>query len=248
MDFVYPVTFALLFLLIVFATVIGVSRALRRRMTEGSRLHRRWASLAAATTAVCVFLITYWSAWVALRPYVALGQYGPNGPGGVRSDACKLDSLLDEYAKKHGHYPDSLKEAFPEDMDLRSTSYFDRWKNPYQYVRTDSGFRLFSLGRDGKPGGVGLDADFDLVNSPDLDLPITPSQFLFEGEGSGTLFRVAISASLCAGLACFIAAGSPRKDATVSWQGILFSVIVTAVLSWFVVGVLLAIYLIGSTH
>jgi general secretion pathway protein G len=35
----------------------------------------------------------------------------------------------------------------------------DPWGNPYVYQATPSGFALRSLGKDGQPGGEGLDAD-----------------------------------------------------------------------------------------
>lgn len=37
----------------------------------------------------------------------------------------------------------------------------DAWGNPYVYSSTGNGFELKSLGKDGKPGGEGLDADLD---------------------------------------------------------------------------------------
>ncbi|PCD03699.1 type II secretion system protein GspG [Sphingomonas spermidinifaciens] len=37
----------------------------------------------------------------------------------------------------------------------------DPWGNPYAYTSEGSGFTLKSLGKDGKPGGEGLDADLD---------------------------------------------------------------------------------------
>jgi general secretion pathway protein G len=37
----------------------------------------------------------------------------------------------------------------------------DPWGNPYAYTSTGSAFTLKSLGKDGKPGGEGLDADLD---------------------------------------------------------------------------------------
>lgn len=41
----------------------------------------------------------------------------------------------------------------------------DPWGNPYQYAPPESSgnpFKLFSLGADGKPGGVGIDQDIGL--------------------------------------------------------------------------------------
>jgi hypothetical protein len=220
--------------------------AIRRRIVAGNRQSIRRALLAAAITAACIFLTTYGSAWVAYRPFVALGR---DGPIHMSIYACLFRAALDTYAKEHGSYPDTLDEAFTQDGG--KNSYLDPWNHPYQYTKTDAGYRLFSLGRDGKPGGVGLDADFDLLNfdSPYLpDVPVTFSQFLLEGGGSNTLFRVALTASLCAALACFIVAGTPRGESAIPWRGVLFSVFVTTVAAFFVVGFLMALYLVGSGH
>jgi hypothetical protein len=217
---------------------------IRRQIAEGNRQNIRRALRAASITAACIFLTTYWSAWVAYRPFVALGRDEPMyilGNGRLFHDA------LERYAEEHGHYPDSLKDAFPKDVDF--TYHVDSWKNPYHYARTDKGYRLFSLGRDAKPGGVGLDADFDLSYPPQLkNVPVTFSQFLFEGGGSGTLFAVALVASVCAALACFLLANSARQSSAISWPGLLLSVFATVVAAFFVVGVLMALYLIGNGH
>lgn len=37
----------------------------------------------------------------------------------------------------------------------------DGWGNPYTYVATPDGFEIKSLGKDGKPGGEGIDADIE---------------------------------------------------------------------------------------
>jgi general secretion pathway protein G len=37
----------------------------------------------------------------------------------------------------------------------------DGWGNPYSYTATPLGFEIKSLGKDGKPGGEGIDADIE---------------------------------------------------------------------------------------
>jgi general secretion pathway protein G len=37
----------------------------------------------------------------------------------------------------------------------------DGWGNPYSYTATPEGFEIKSLGKDGKPGGEGIDADIE---------------------------------------------------------------------------------------
>jgi hypothetical protein len=201
----------------------------------------RRALLAASITAACIFVTTYGSAWVAYRPFVALGRYEPMY---LQGRALEFQYALEQYSKEHGHYPNALKDALPKDTD--PGHYLDPWNNPYQYANTGKGYRVFSLGRDGKPGGVGLDADFDLNFAAIPNLPVTFSQFLFEGGGSGTLLAFALSASLCAGLACFLQINSPRKDQAISWLRFGFTVLVTAVVAFFVVGLLMPIILVAT--
>ena len=215
----------------------------RRQIAEEDCRSTRWALIAASFTAICIFVTTYWSAWVGSRTFVALGR---DEPFHICADAYHLRGAVELYAKEHGRYPDTLEDASSKDADL--TQYVDPWKRPYRYVKTDHGFRLFSLGRDGKPGGVGLDADFDLPDTPDFKIPITFSQFLFEGGGSSTLFGTALTASLFAALACFLAANSARRKDAISWPRFLLSLLVTLVAAFIVVFSLMAIYLVGSSH
>ena len=54
--------------------------------------------------------------------------------------------------------------GFPEPKNYNPDGYIkklptDPWGSPYVYERTDSAFRLFSLGADGAEGGEGLNAD-----------------------------------------------------------------------------------------
>lgn len=42
-----------------------------------------------------------------------------------------------------------------------SAPALDAWQKPYEYQSDGSSFTIRSLGRDGKPGGEGVDADID---------------------------------------------------------------------------------------
>ena len=211
------------------------------RYTSNSQ-NIRWSLFAAIVTAVSIFILTHWCAWITFWPYVAYGPYYPLSQW--RSVAYNYQHQLDKYAKEHGHYPDVLKDAFPDS----DSSFVDLWKNPYQYSRAEDGYRLVTLGRDGKHGGIGLDADVDLHNPRHITVQVTFSQFLLEGEGSKTLFKIALMSSLCSGLACLFAIGRRRKKTAISWRGVFFTTSVTFVASLFVVFQLLMFYLIGSGH
>jgi hypothetical protein len=219
----------------------------RVRQTAGSNVpNTRRALLAASVTAACIFVTTYWSAWEGCRSNIAAGR---DEPLRMMGQAARFRYTLEEYAKEHGRYPDSLKDAFPTDTDF--SALVDPWNNPYQYVRKGKDYRVFSLGRDGKPGGVGLDADFDVaVRSAivPVTVPTTFYQFLFEGRQSGNLLVIALLGSVCGGLACLSLAGSPRGYSAISWPGFVVSILITTVAALFVVSGLAALYLIGNGH
>ena len=83
----------------------------------------------------------------------------------------RLTAYLEEHSRKTEAYPTTLKELSlsDDDPDLRvaaSGNPTDAWGHDYQFRVTEKTFELSSLGRDGKPGGVGLDADLDHRQSP----------------------------------------------------------------------------------
>lgn len=94
----------------------------------------------------------------------------------ARSQMTALGAALDNYRLDNGLYPSTalglkaLREnpgaaAAPSWRGpyLRKEVPADPWGRPYVYsspgVRNPNGFDLMTLGRDGKPGGAGEDAD-----------------------------------------------------------------------------------------
>jgi len=244
-DRVAAVIFLCLVAVCVIAGVIRAFQTLRQRLKQGNRRSVLMGLVGASVTAVCVFLLTYLSVWSGLgRDSVALGQEGGFAVLRMQSDFERMRDLLNEFTAKHGHYPQSLDEL----PGFKEWNPVDPWKRPYQYVKRDKGFRLFSLGQDGKPGGENLDADIEPDRHGHVELKITLGQFLFRGEESLTLFLIALAASLCSGLACFIAASAPREGVGWSWMLFVFSILGTLLLTMIVVSVLIAVHFIGSGH
>lgn len=91
----------------------------------------------------------------------------------AESDLRNLSNALDIYRLDNFQYPstdqglEALVErptGFPEPKNYNPEGYIknlptDPWGSPYVYERTESGFRLASLGADGTEGGEGLNAD-----------------------------------------------------------------------------------------
>jgi general secretion pathway protein G len=90
----------------------------------------------------------------------------------ARAQIAALESALENYRLDVGRFPSSEQglgalERSPGNDPRWAGPYLkkavpaDPWGNPYQYKQPGErgDFDLFSLGRDGKPGGTGEDAD-----------------------------------------------------------------------------------------
>lgn len=91
----------------------------------------------------------------------------------TKTNLASISGALKMYRLDNGDYPTTdqglkalaqkpstppVPSAFPDGGYLSQTPV-DPWGHPYVYQSTGSGFTLKSLGKDGKPGGEGLDAD-----------------------------------------------------------------------------------------
>ena len=113
-----------------------------------------------------------------LAGYVAPRYFGQVGKSEVQVARAQLDSLekaLDQYRLDNRHYPSAEQgldalvnkpsgEANWAGPYLKKAVPNDPWGHAYVYrVPGEKGdFDLYSLGRDGKPGGSGEDADIGL--------------------------------------------------------------------------------------
>lgn len=191
-------------------------------------------ALAGGWTSFSMFVITVLTSWISsgtmqfshLRDFRTL-QYN------FRS----IERSLDDYHKTHGCWPPSLSDPsfeFPNGND--SYELKDSWNRTILYSVEGDGFRLSSFGRDGVPGGIGLDTDwsyhssdaesdrFPLLNTPDAQLPL--QQFLFDTPStSGILFP---------GLWLFLALGhavrTEAKKTITSRRAIVVTTVVVTVI------------------
>lgn len=93
----------------------------------------------------------------------------------AKQDVIALETALDLYRLDNGFYPTTLQglkalvqkpTQTPIPKNYKKGGYIKRlpndpWGHPYQYRYPGQMLEVdvFSLGRDGKPGGEGLDAD-----------------------------------------------------------------------------------------
>jgi general secretion pathway protein G len=79
----------------------------------------------------------------------------------TRSTLAAIQDAIRQYQKNFGALPKSLAEV-PEITNTVPTQLgqpVDGWKRPLMYSTTGTQWVVQSYGRDGRPGGVGLDGD-----------------------------------------------------------------------------------------
>lgn len=93
----------------------------------------------------------------------------------TRSNITSINAALKMYRLDNGSYPTSeqgLKALVEKPTTAPvpgnwaqggylSAPPLDAWQKPYEYQSDGMSFTIRSLGRDGKPGGEGVDADID---------------------------------------------------------------------------------------
>lgn len=114
-------------------------------------------SILAAIVVFVVIIVSGWMNFRAAEP-VCPRQWE------TRLSLGHLDSMVRSLIKENGKPPATLtisetslsSEQFPN----KDGRFIDAWGHELHYeVKPDDSVIIYSLGRDGKPGGVGLDAD-----------------------------------------------------------------------------------------
>lgn len=103
------------------------------------------------------------------RPRHSPGSYER---GMARAAVSILGSSVDLFREDTGRYPASLLTLTSETGQgpyAKASEFRDPWGNPYQYRLSNDGasFSLWSLGADGRPGGIGLASDLRYVRPPE---------------------------------------------------------------------------------
>lgn len=134
-----------------------------------------------------------------------------------------IDGAIQKYIEQHGRPPESLSEVAPEQQ------LADSWQNPLIYTVNGNQYELLALGRDGRPGGDGIDAD---IRAGEPRQPQMPSlqQFTFDMESFG-IRLTSIIAGVCTTDACW---RLMRRSAHSPWLLQLAACGVTLVFAWFV--------------
>jgi general secretion pathway protein G len=99
-----------------------------------------------------------------LAGYVAPRYFAQVGKSEVQVARAQIDALekaLDQYRLDKRRYPTAEEGLAAVQPYLKKTLPNDPWGRPYMYRAAGTGgdFEVISLGRDGKTGGTGEDAD-----------------------------------------------------------------------------------------
>jgi general secretion pathway protein G len=106
-------------------------------------------------------------------------------------DARALPKSLEELSRSYEFQP-----CVPRDEKGRP---LDSWGRPFLYSVDGTEFVITSLGRDGKPGGIGLDYDLSSTNEWPVEARPTFGQFL-----THPMTRNSVAACLACGLVAFL--------------------------------------------
>ena len=106
-----------------------------------------------------VFGVSCWTAY-SLYYRTSIIRYDQTG---TLTTIYRVTEAIDAYQKEHHQLPTTLREL--PDLPYRNEEGLpiDRWRRPLIYWTDGTHYRVTSYGRDGKPGGVGL--DFDLTDA-----------------------------------------------------------------------------------
>lgn len=139
----------------------------------GKPMHPLIRVLLSAGIGFAVFALACVVSWLSFRdqPLASIEQYR------TTINIWTLGKLVEEYKTKFGKWPDSLVEIATS-YRLQEKQYHDGWGRPFLYSVDGDRPRILSLGRDGQPGGRGIDADMVADGHKVRREPLTFSQFM----------------------------------------------------------------------
>ncbi len=112
----------------------------------------------AFATGLIAFLVTVLVVWQTIPKTLATYIHFQGGATRYKMGSLKREIRI--YKSKHqGKAPTTLAEVARQTTELK-----DGWGRLFLYEHTENNEIIKTLGRDGKPGGVGLDEDFTSEN------------------------------------------------------------------------------------
>ena len=150
----------------------------------------------------------------------------------TRASLRSVNELIMDRIDRGGSPPQSLREISAElrDINFPNSSLkivkngipVDGWGRPLLYSVHETSYTLQSYGRDGLPGGTGLDRDLDSnadnpsnYSDPYLSNPPVPTlhQFVYELPSGGMLWSCALSGMIAFVLSIYVIRSVPNSKA-----------------------------------
>jgi hypothetical protein len=189
-----------------------------------------------------VAVIACIAAWLPMR---WMPNFGPKVMSTLYAFS-DIEVMIRQYQSDTNSLPQSLAELRPFDKpyyrcnwDLNSNP-LDAWGRPIIYSVDGTQFTLSSFGRDGKPGGVGLDADLpDPQAEPDYFV-VPFHQFIFHKPARGV-----VGTCLVSGLVVFFIGMITIDPSGLTSKRVVPLVVTLAVT---VIGAVIASFFIAALH
>jgi len=157
--------------------------------------------------------------------YIGVPQYV------TRKQFQRIEAAIEKYRKKTHSLPRSLaqlKVLKDAPVNVENDGIIrDSWRRPFRYLLQGDRYRITSYGRDGKPGGVGLDCDLSNLNPKPPESVPTFTQLLFH-----PLSHLMVVTSFVSGALAFLLTLSVVRPQDLSRQsvaGLAFKLAITFV-------------------
>ncbi len=161
-------------------------------------LSRRCIVIVAIVIALILFVITYVVAWGALSRF-AFGMRGR----WTEHTLWATSKAVKAHVERHARPPATLDQLDPGyDVDYRDEdgTFRDGWEHELWYAVKGDGFEICSYGRDGLPGGVGVDTDTCDDGRGWAQCNATLRQFTFEDDPTRAVILAAVAGIMGAAL------------------------------------------------
>ncbi len=117
----------------------------------------------------------------------------------MKSRMGKIDSAVKGYHQQKHIFPLSLNQLDTNGLRFNvdnNGNVIDIWHHPILYSVKGNNYRIISLGRDGKPGGNGVDCDLSNDDLNPNDDTITFSEFLLNPMAINTCMICFLAGSI----------------------------------------------------
>jgi general secretion pathway protein G len=142
---------------------------------------------------------------------------------------------VEEYRQKKGTLPRSLSQlnGMSDAPIIQDNGViWDSWRHPLIYKVHKDNFTLMSYGRDGKPGGIGLDCDLSSANPKPATAALPFLQVIFHPLARGMVWTSVISGVLT--FLLIFSVVTPIDLSQQRWRELAFKLLFTLIATYFV--------------